>query len=90
MGIGTGRYHWSNCAPPARFFKINAVASLPWLGVILRPSWMTFYAALAVTAVLLYIEVVKKMTVTAFFRAVNVWLTGRVKSTKNLLKELIK
>jgi len=28
------------------------------------------------------------MSVTAFMRAINVWLTGRVKSTKNLIKEL--
>jgi len=86
--MATGRYHWSNCAPPARFFKINAAASLPWLAVILHPSWMTFYVALVVTAILLYVEIVKKMSVTAFMRAINVWLTGRVKSTKNLIKEL--
>jgi len=86
--MATGRYHWSNCAYPAQFFKINAAASLPWLGFILHPSWMTFYVAFVVTAILLYIEIVKKMSVTAFMRAINVWLTGRVKSTKNLIKEL--
>ena len=88
MIMATGRYHWSNCAPPARFFKINAVASLPWLGVILHPNWTTFYVALVVTVILVYIEVVKKMTVGSFARAVNVWMTGRVKSTMSLVKEL--
>jgi general stress protein CsbA len=86
--MATGRYHWSNCAYPARFFKINATASLPWLGVVLHPSLTTFYVALVVTAILLYIEIVKKMTVTAFVRAINIWLTGRVKSTRNLIKEI--
>lgn len=89
-GMATGRYHWSNCAYPARFFTINAAASIPWLGVILHPSWMTFYVALVATTILLYVENVKKMTFTAFMRAINIWLTGRVKSTKSLVKEFAK
>jgi len=88
--VSTGRYHWSNCALPAQFFKINAAASLPWLAVVLHPGWMTFSVALAVTAILLYVEIVKKMSIRAFMRAVNVWLTGRVKSTNNLIKELVR
>lgn len=86
--MATGRYHWSNCAPPAQFFKINAVASVPWLALVLHPGWTTFYVALVVTGVLLYVEIVKKMSVVAFLRAVNIALTGRVKSTMNLVKEL--
>lgn len=84
----TGRYHWSNCAFPARFFKINAVASLPWLSVVLHPSWTTACVALVVTGALIYIETIRGMTVSAFLRAINVLLTGRVKSTGNLKRTL--
>jgi len=88
--MAVGRYHWSNCAYPAQFFKINAVASLPWLGVILHPSGLTFYSALLVTVLLIYIEIIEKMTVTAFIRSIGILFTGRVKSTKNLIKEFAK
>lgn len=87
--MATGRYHWSNCAPPARFFGINAIASVPWLALVLHPGWTTFYAATVVTAALIYIEVVQKMSVIALVRAINVWVTGRVKSTKSLIKEFL-
>lgn len=84
----SGRYHWSNAAPPAAFGKINAVAAIPWLVVILHPSWWALYFALGVSAVLIYIELYKKMTLKSFAREVNIWVTGRVKSTVNLVKEL--
>lgn len=85
--MSEGRFHWSNCAPPAKFFKINATASVPWLVLLLHPSWWGLYTAVGVTVVLVYIEVVKKMTVLAFVRSIGVALTGRVKATVNLLKE---
>ena len=43
--------------------------------------------ALGMTGVLIYIEVIKKMTVVAFLRAIGVQLVGRQKSTMNLVKE---
>lgn len=89
MAHPTGRFHWSNCAPPAQFFKINATASVPWLALVLHPGWVTFFGALVVTFILLYIEIVKKMTVSAFVRALNIWLTGRVKATASILKEFV-
>jgi len=88
--MSTGRFHWSNCAAPAKFFKINAVASVPWLALVLQPGWTTLGTAVAVTAVLIYIEIVMKMTVGSFLRSVILALTGRVKSTQNLVKELAK
>lgn len=87
--MSTGRFHWSNCAPPAVFVKINAVASLPWLALALHPSWNVLYTAFIVTGVLLYIEFVKKMTVSACLRALNIWFTGRIKSTRNLISEFV-
>ena len=87
--MSTGRYHWSNCALPARFFKINAVTALPWLAVILHPSWITFHCALLTTGVFIYVEIVKKMTIMAFVRSINLWMTGRVRSTMNLFKEFV-
>lgn len=85
--MSSGRYHWSNCASPARFFVINASASVPWLILLLHPSWVTLELALGMTGVLIYIEVIKKMTVVAFLRAIGVQLVGRQKSTMNLVKE---
>lgn len=85
--MSEGRFHWSNCAPPAKFFKINAASSVPWLILLLHPSWWGLYLAVGVTVTLIYIEVVKKMTVIAFMRSISISLTGRVKSTANLLKE---
>lgn len=88
--MAAGRYHWSHCASPARFFKINAVASLPWLAVVLYPRWSTLIFAVVVSSALVYVEVIHRMTLRAFLRAVNVIFTGRVKSTQNLMKELSK
>lgn len=88
--MATGRYHWSRCAPPARFFVINASAALPWLMLLLVPAlWkLLLPLALSMTVALVYIEVVKKMTVRAVCRRAAVFMVGRVRTTHNLLKEL--
>jgi len=88
--MATGRYHWSRCAPPARFFMINASAALPWLMLLLVPALWKYLLplALCMTGGLVYIEVVKKMTVRAVFRQASVFLVGRVRTTHNILKEL--
>lgn len=86
--MSSGRYHWSNCALPAKFFVINAVASLPWLVLILFPRWSTLILAVVLTTILIYIEVVLKMTVSSFMRAIGVFLTGRVKATRSLFDEI--
>lgn len=86
--MATGRYHWSNGAHSARFFIVNAVACVPLLALILHPSWWALYASLATFAFLFWVEKIKKMTISAFFRSVNIALTGRVKSSLNLIKEL--
>ena len=88
--MATGRYHWSRCAPPARFFVINASAALPWLMLLLVPALWKYLLplALCMTFALVYIEVVKKMTVRAVCRRAAVFIVGRVRTTHNLLKEL--
>ena len=88
--MATGRYHWSRSAPPARFFVINDSAALPWLMLLLVPAFWKFLLplALCMTIGLVYIEVVKKMTVRAVLRRVGVFMVGRVRTTHNLLKEL--
>lgn len=86
--MATGRYHWSNGAYSARFFVINAIACVPVLALILHPSWFLLYIALGSTAVLVYIEKFMKMSMSAFFRSINIALTGRVKSSLNLIKEI--
>ncbi|UXI68342.1 IcmT/TraK family protein [Tahibacter amnicola] len=86
--MSQGRYHWSNCAVPARFVRIHAIGCLPWLLLLVRASWYTFYFAIALTAALIYIEIIKKMTLGAFFRSIVVTLTGRVRPTISLHRDL--
>lgn len=89
MSRESGRAHWSKCAPSAQFFKISAVAFIPWL------VWFFFITSLAVlgiaigvTAFLVYIQCYKKLTLGSFFRSINIFLTGRLKSTKSGVREL--
>lgn len=88
--MAQGRYHWSKSAPPARFIVINAIAAVPWLFVLLFPRPITAIVAVIATVFFVYIEKYKKMTVGAYMRSVGLFLTGRVKATTNLLKELAK
>lgn len=88
--MAQGREHWSKSAPPARFFVINAVAAVPWLLLFLFPGLTMLSIAVALTGFLVYIEIFKKMTVRAYVRSIGVFLTGRVKTTTNILKELAK
>lgn len=88
--MAQGRYHWSKSAPPARFIVINAIASVPWLLVLLFPRPTTAILAVIATAFFIYVEKYKKMTVEAYLRSIGLFLTGRVKATTNLLKELAK
>lgn len=81
--MASGRYHWSQCAHPARFFQINANASIPWLIVALHPTYTTLGVSAAATAFFVYIEFVKKMNVITYIRSIRTALTGRIKSVKN-------
>lgn len=87
--MSSGRYHWSHVSHPARLWKINAVAFLPLLALLLHPSWFTLWLALGVCGFLLYIEVFKKINFEIFLRYMNVWLTGRLKTTGNAFKKLL-
>lgn len=84
----TGRYHWSNAAPSARFFTLHATACLPLLALALHPSWRGLYVLLATIALLVWIEKIQKMTLKAFLRSLHIVLTGRVKSSLNLFKAI--
>lgn len=86
--MAKGRYHWSHGAFSARFFVISAVASVPLLVLILFPTWTALYIVVGTISFLFWVEKIKKMTIRAFFRSVNIWLTGRVKSSLNLFKEI--
>jgi hypothetical protein len=86
--VATGRSHWSNGARSAQFFVINAAACLPMLVLILHPTWSGLYVTLGTIAFLFWVEKVKKMTLSAFARSINIALTGRVKASLNLFKEL--
>jgi len=86
--MATGRYHWSHAAREPRFFFIHSIACLPLLALVLHPSWKGLYVSLIVIALLVWIEKVKKMTLRAFLRSTNLWVTGRVKTSLNLFKEL--
>lgn len=86
--MAAGRYHWSNTARSPRFFSLHAIACLPLLALALHPSWRGLYILLGTIALLVWIEKIQKMTLQAFFRSLNIVLTGRVKSSLNLLKTL--
>jgi hypothetical protein len=86
--VSKGRYHWSNTANPPRFFKINAVAALPLLILILFPSLTWLYIASGLIVFLVYVEKFKKMTPIAYFRSVNIFVTGRIKSSLSFIKEI--
>lgn len=86
--MAVGRYHWSNAAYSARFFVIDAFACVPMLAVIMHPSWTGLYLLLGTIAFLFYVERIKKMSIRAFFRSINLVFTGRVKSSLNIFKEL--
>jgi hypothetical protein len=85
--MATGRYHWSNAAYAARFFVINVTAFIPVVGLILHISWFMLYLSLGFVAFFFWIERVRKMSMSAFRRSLNIVLTGRIKSTMNLLEE---
>lgn len=86
--MASGRHHWSNAAYSARFFVINAAAAVPLLVLILRPSFGALYAVLATFVFFFVVEKVLKLTIPSFWRAINIWITGRVKVTLNLIKEI--
>lgn len=86
--MAKGRYHWSNGAYVARFFVLHWSACVPLLILVLHPSWTLLYVAVGWLAFLLWVEKILKMTLAAFARAINIWVTGRVKASINLLKEL--
>lgn len=74
-----GRYHWSNCAVPTRFFVINGIAALPWLIFVLHISWSMLIVASIMSVVLVYIERKRRMTLTAVMRSFVVFLGGKRK-----------
>ncbi|MCP2041873.1 hypothetical protein L1281_002491 [Neisseria sp. HSC-16F19] len=86
METPKGRYHWSNTALEAQFWKIPASASVPWLLMLFYPRMVTFYIAIALTVFFSYLSFFKKMAFMDFVRYVKVRITGRTKSTKKLFK----
>jgi hypothetical protein len=86
--MANGRYHWSHGANYVRLGFISAFSGFPILLVILHPAWWTATIVAVVIPFLIWVEIVKKMTLPAFFRSINIVLTGRIKSSINLFKEL--
>lgn len=85
-----GRHHWSNAGESARFFVLDAVVSVPWLLCLLFPRIWTLCAALFVSCLCIYVEMFKGMSLLAFARSLVIGLTGRVKSTVNIIDDLIR
>lgn len=86
----SGRSHWSNSARSAVFVKINAIAAVPLLLLLLFPSMKLLYFSIVFIGLLIYVEVIKGMSIKAFLRELNVKLTGHIKTTSNLLAQFIK
>ena len=85
--MSQGRYHWSNCAPSAKFFVVSAGAGVPLIGLVLHPSMFMLWTALTGVVVLGIIQVVMRLSIPSFFRTINIWLTGRLKTTDALFKD---
>jgi len=85
--MSQGRYHWSNCAPAAKFFVVSAGAGVPLIGLVLHPSMFMLWLALGAVAVLGTIEVAMRLSIPAFFRTINIWFTGRLKTTHASFKD---
>lgn len=83
---GGGRHHWSNVAPEARFFIINAWAGVAWLVVILWPRWWTAAIALTISVLLLYVRS-KKMTMWTWLKAKKVHLIGHRIRVERVFKD---
>lgn len=83
--MSTGRYHWSNISHEAKFFVINASASLPWIAMFLYPRWSTLLVAVVLTAFLLYVQF-RKMTLGAFFKSKKTLFLGNSIRVERILK----
>lgn len=84
---GSGRHHWSNAAPEARFFIINAWAGVAWLVVILWPRWWTATIAVVLSAMFLFVRS-KKMTLLGWFKSKKVFFVGhRIRVEKIIGKD---
>jgi len=81
--MSTGRYHWSNLAPSAKFFILDAKAAIPWIALPLAPSWTLLGVAVGVTLFFVYVEVIRKLTITAFLRTLGMTLIGYERRARN-------
>lgn len=88
--MSEGRNHWSNCALTAQFVVIDAIAAIPWFAVLLHPRWGTAGVALVVTVFLIYVQNIRKMTVLDYFRGLFVSVSGRVRSTTNIIDDMFR
>ena len=84
--MSTGRYHWSNIAPDAKFFMINATAAVPWLALILFPRMKVLIFAAVTTCFLLYVQS-KKMSVSAFIKSKKTLFLGKSIRVERSLKD---
>lgn len=82
--MATGRYHWSNLAERARFFKIDAIAAIPWIALPVFPSWVVLYVALGTTAFFIWLEFFKKMTLKAYLRSLMLATVGYERRSRDV------
>ncbi len=84
--MATGRYHWSNVSPDAKFFIINASASVPWLVLLLWPRWSTLVIAAIVTILMLYVQF-RKMTLRDYLKSKKTVFLGHSIRVERPLKD---
>lgn len=84
--MAAGRYHWSNVAPEAKFFIINATASVPWLALLLWPRWSTLILAVVVTVFLIYVQF-RKMTFKTYIKSKKPFFLGNAIRVEQPFKE---
>jgi hypothetical protein len=82
----SGRYHWSNTALPALFWKIPASTSIPWLLLLFHPKLYIFYIALFFTITLALLQFIWNMTLLDCLRKIKVLVMGRDKATNKIIE----
>ena len=86
----SGITHWSNTAHAPQVLGVNANLLIPWLLWALLGTSTLFLIAFTLTAVTIWVQVIKGLSFVSGFRALRILLTGRLKTTRGPLRDVIR
>lgn len=76
----SGPSSWRDTALPVRLWVFDAVGFVPFLAVLFRPAWSTFFVALAASVFLLLMSHLLGYSVTVMLRRLRSRIAGPVKA----------